>query len=300
MPSGCFAILLPTDSDYKVLGYYFADKRIEFELSSSLLLRLNLDHSKNEHNFLKLKDVSIVSYKHIFKGKIARKAYGVIIGLLLYDEEKPEKFQVSLRNAAFALEVSDFISLSSSEFEEQLQEIYVEHLETLTDTLDPLALEENIKNRVKEMLGGSAKERKLADELLKKIQNGEHKKISELHKSAEDALKVEDYDKATKLLKKAADVAEEFLEKDLFKLLKYKSKIANKIPMLNKNREKVIQDAKAAIRGEEFNKAYIYFKRAAEISKQLMEAEKEEEYNLKSKALQDYYNADQKFKKKMI
>ncbi|MBN1801385.1 MAG: hypothetical protein JW891_07760 [Candidatus Lokiarchaeota archaeon] len=298
VPSGCFAILLPTDSEHKVLGYYFADKRVKFDLSSSLLLRLNLDHSKNEHNFLKLKDISFVSYKHVFKGKLARKAHGLIIGLLLYEEEKPEKFQSSLRNAASALEVSDFLSLSQTEFEEKLQEIYIEHLETLTDSLDPVALEESIKNRVKEMLSGSNKERKLADELLKKIQNGEHKKISEFYKTAEEALKVDDYDKATKFFKKSAEVADEFLEKDLTKVLNYKSKIANKIPVLNKNRDKTLQDAIIAIKNEDFNKAYIFFKRAAEISKELMEADKEEEYNLKSKALQDFYNADQKFKKK--
>ena len=83
MPSGCFVILIPLDQDYKVLGYYFNDKRIKFEVTSDIFLRLNLDHSKNEFNFLKLKDILLLSHLHNLKGKLARKASGLIIGLLL-------------------------------------------------------------------------------------------------------------------------------------------------------------------------------------------------------------------------
>jgi hypothetical protein len=60
----------------------------------------------------------------------------------------------------------------------------------------------------------------------------------------------------------------------------------------------MIQDAKNAIKNENFRSAYIFYKKAADLSKELMQANKEEEYNLKSKALQDFYNADMKFKGK--
>ncbi|MFX1275525.1 MAG: hypothetical protein ACFFAT_10830 [Promethearchaeota archaeon] len=298
MPSGTFVILMPTDSDYKVLGYYFTDKRVEFEVTSDLFLRLNLDHSKNEYNFLKLKNLSLVSYLHNFKGRLSRKASGMILGLLLDEDEKPEKFRTSLKNAASAIEITDFISLSREDFEKKLEEIYVEHLETLIESLDPALLNESIINRAKEMLSGNKKDRQIADELLEKIQNKEHEKISEFYKQAEEALNTSDYDKAAKFFGKAAEVAEDLLEKDLAKTLKHKSKISNKIPLLTKNREKMIQDARAAIRTENFHSAYIFFKKAAELSKELMEADKEEEYNLKSQALKDYYTVDQKYGKK--
>ena len=79
MPEGCFAILLTTESDYKVLGYYFKDKRLDFEITSDMFLRLSLDHAKNEFSLLKLKNVKIESYINKFKGKSSRKAYGFII-----------------------------------------------------------------------------------------------------------------------------------------------------------------------------------------------------------------------------
>jgi len=295
MPYGTFVILMPTDSDYKVLGYYFTDKRIDFKVTNDLFLRLHLDHSKNTYNFLKLKDVSLVSYMHEFKGRLSRKASGMIIGLIIDEDEKPEKFQTSLKNAASAIEITDFISLSREQFESKLEEIYVEHLETLVESLDPNLLNESIINRAKEMLSGNKKDRQVASELLVKIENKEHEKISEFYKLAEEALDVSDYDKAAKFLKKAADVAEELLENDLAKTLRHKSKISNKIPVIRKNREKMVQDARAAIRAENFHSAYIFFKKAAELSKELMEASKEEEYNLKSQALKDYYTVDQKY-----
>ena len=298
MPAGCFVILLPSDSEYKILGYYYADKRIRFEITESFFLRLNLDHSKNEFNYLKLKDISIVSYLHEFKGKLSRKATGMILGLFLDEDEKPEKYSASLKNGAAAIELINFFALSKEEFEIKLKDVYIEHLETLVDSLDPNALKESIINRTKEMLSGSKKERAIADELVKKIQNNEHVKISDFYTIAENALKVNDYDKASKNYDKAAEVAEELLEKDLAKTLKHKSKISNKIPVLTKNRDKMIQDAKNALKSENFRSAYIFYKKAAELSKELMQADKEEEYNLKSKALQDFYNADVKFKGK--
>ena len=87
MPKGTFVILIPLDADYKVLGYFNKSKSI-FEITSDLFLRLNLDHSKNEYNLLKLKDYQIFSYIYNFKGKLTRKASGIIIGLLL--DEKPD------------------------------------------------------------------------------------------------------------------------------------------------------------------------------------------------------------------
>ena len=63
MPKGCFVILIPTDADYKILGYYFKDKKLKFEVTNDLFLRLNLDHSKNKKNFSS--SVSFQTFKNL-------------------------------------------------------------------------------------------------------------------------------------------------------------------------------------------------------------------------------------------
>lgn len=298
MPEGCFAILLTTESDYKVLGYYFKDKRLDFEITSDMFLRLSLDHAKNEFSLLKLKNVKIESYIYKFKGKLSRKAYGFIMGLLLNEDDDPEKFMLPLKNSAIALETLSLLDITAEDFQVKLIETYREFLETLTDILDANSLKESIINRTKDMLGGGKNERKIAQELLQKIEDNIHTKIAEFYKSAEDSLKYMDYERASKQFSKAADVAEELLEIDLAKSLRERVKLSVIIPDLAKKREEIVKEARNALKKEDFYNAYIYYKRASEISKELMQPNQDEEYALKSKALQDFYNADQKFKKK--
>lgn len=301
MPKGCFVILIPTDADYKVLGYYFKEKKSKFEVTNDLFLRLNLDHSKNKKNLLsllKLKNHAIVSYYHEFKGKLlSRKASGIIIGLLLNDNDKPEKFQTALKEACEAIENLNVLEISKQEFESNLEKIYLD-IEPLTDILAASALKESIINRTKEMLSGGKKERKNAQILLQKIEDNEHAKISKFYQSAEKAKKVLDHDKAEKMFRKAAELAEELFENDLARLLKEKSLLSAKIPQLTKTRDKFIQDARNALKNEDFHSAYISYRKAGELSKQLMQFDKEEEYRLKAKALDEFYQVDIRFKKK--
>jgi len=295
---GIFTILLPHDADYKVLGYYFSDKRIEFKVTSDLFLRLNLDHSKNEFSLLNLKNYTIASYLHNFKGKLARKASGIIIGLLLDEDDKPEKFQASLKKSAETINTLNILEMSQDEFESSLKEIYDEHIETMLDMLDAGTIKESIINRTKELLSGGKRERKLATDLLQKIEANLHTKIPENYKLAEKALKSEDYDKAGKFFENAAKVAEELLDIELAKTLREKAENSRKIPISSKGLEKKVQQARNYLRNEQFNVAYVAYKRASEIAKELMLSDEEEEYRLKSKALQDFYQVDQKFKKK--
>ncbi len=298
MVKGCFVILLLTESDYNVLGYYFKEKKLDFEITSDLFLRLNLDHSKNEFSLLKLKNVIIESYLYNFKGKLSRKALGIIIGILLDEDEDAEKFRVPLKNSAATLEASNLLEIEKEDFESKLKDIYSEHLETLDDLSDEDALKESIIDRTKEMLSGDKKERKAAQELLQKIEDGVPSKISEYYKGAENALKNLEYEKASKLFKKAADVAEELFEKDLAKDFNERAKLSIDIPDLTKKRDEIIKEARNAIKKEDFRAAFINYKKASDLSKKLMQPDKEEEYGLKSKALQDFYQVDQRFKKK--
>lgn len=298
MPIGSFVIMLPLDKDYKILGYYFKEGKPDFQISNDLFLRLNLDHSKDEYNLLKLKDSIIFSYLYNFKGKLRRKASGVIIGLLLNESDRPERFRASLKEGAEALEVlgPDLINLSQEEFESILKDIYLEHLEPLIDILKPDALKNSIINITKFMLSGGKKERRIAQELLKKVEQGVHEKISEYYTIANKALKTLDYERAAKNFNKAAEVAEEMYVVDIADSLKEKANYSNKIPDMSKKREKVIQDARNYLRNEDFHSAYIAYKEASDLSKKLIDFEKEEEYRLKSRALEEFYKIDEKYK----
>ncbi len=299
MPMGCFVILLPTDADYKIMGYYFKENKSDFEISNDLFLRLNLDHSKNEYNLLKLKEHQIFSYLYKFKGKLIRKASGLIIGMLLNENDEPEKFRSSLKAGAEAFEIPslNILNKSQEEFEIILKDIYLEHLEPLIDILQPEALKDSIINITKLMLSGEKKERKIAQELVEKIEGGEHKKISEYYKIAENAIKSLDYEKASKFYNKAAEMAENLYVMDIATSLREKGSFSQHIPDLSKEREKIVQEARNALRNEDFHRAYTSYRRASEISKKLIQFDKEEEYRLKSKALEDFYKVDEKYRK---
>jgi hypothetical protein len=298
MPIGSFVIILPLEKDYKVLGYYFKEGKSDFEISNDLFLRLNLDHSKDEYNLLKLKDHIVFSYLYEFKGKLRRKASGVIIGLLLNENDKPEKFRSSLKEGAEALEIlgPDLVNLSQNEFESILKDIYLEHLEPLIDILKPDALKNSIINISKFMLSGGKKERRVAQELLKKVEEGVHEKISEYYTIANKALNALDYEKAAKNFKKAADIAEEMYIVDIAESLKEKANYSNRIPDISKKREKLVQEARSYLRNEDFHSAYLAYKEASDLSKKLVDFEKEEEYRLKSRALEEFYKVDEKYK----
>ncbi|MFX0143490.1 MAG: hypothetical protein ACFE9C_05375 [Candidatus Hodarchaeota archaeon] len=299
MPTGCFVILLPTDSDYKILGYYFKEGKSSFEIKNDIFLRLNLDHSKNEYNLLKIKDLQIFSYNHKFKGKLTRNASGIIIGLILNENDRPEKFRSSLKEAAEAFEIPSLKILKKSreEFEVLLKEVYLEHVEPLIDILQPEALKVSIINITKFMLSGGKSERKIAQELLGKVENGEHNKISEYYNTAESAMISLDYEKAAKFYAKAAEIAESLYIMDIAASLREKGDFSQKIPDLSKERERVVQEARNALRNEDFHTAYTSYRKASEISKKLVQFDQEEEYRLKSKALEDFYKIDEKYRK---
>ncbi len=301
MPKGSFCILLPLDSDYKILGYYFKDKKdINFKITGDIFLRLNLDHERNDYTFLKLKDHQLFSYFHKFEDKKRTKALGLILGLILEKEEKPEKYRSPLKEAADNLTELNLFKIKNDEFNQKFIEIYQEILEPLIDILKPEILRDNIINRTKTLLSGGKKERKLAQELLEKVENEEYLKISQYYKQAKKELKSNDFEKAGKNFNKAGEIAQELLgdESEITKTLKEKGSFSQKTPELSKQREKIVQDARNALRNEDFHQAYLLYKQASEISKKLVQFEKEEEYRLKSKALNDFYQVDLKYKKK--
>ena len=83
---------------------------------------------------------------------------------------------------------------------------------------------------------------------------------------------------------------------DIATSLKEKGNFSQQTPELSKEREKIVEEARNALRNEDFHTAYISYRKASEISKKLVQFEKEEEYQLKSKALEDFYKVDQQYK----
>ena len=300
MPKGSFVIILPLDADYKVLGYYFKGTDPNFKITSDLFLRLNLDHSKDDYSLLNLKDQKIFSFLHHFSSKLSRKASSIIIGLLLNENDKPEKFRAPLKEGAEAIDFLglEVLDMSEEEFGQILRDIYLEHLEPLVDILKPESLRENILNITKIMLSGGKKERKIAQDLVKRVEVGDYEKISELYNSAEGFRKTNEYEKAAKLYGKAYQLAEELYLLDIAESLKEKASFSTMIPELLKNRDKVVQEARSALRNEDFHSAYLAYKKASDLSKKLVDFQKEEEFRLKSKALEDFYKIDLKYQKK--
>ncbi len=297
MPIGSFVILLLTDQDYKVY-YYFKDPSTKFEVTSDIFLRLNLDHEKNDFNYRKIKNDSLISYLHNLKGRISRKASGFIIGIVLSEEENPDKFQEPLKNAAMLIQGVDFLEMDKTQFEKTLKTIFEEKLESVAVKIDANDLKESIINRAKEMLSGGKKQRKLAAELLDKIEMKEHIKIADFYKLASEALAAEEFERAGKLFDRAAVYAEGLLETELANTLKEKASASTKIPISTKGLGKKIQQARDFLRREQFNAAYVAYRKASEMAKELLLPDEEEEFRLKSKALQEFYQVDQKFKKK--
>ena len=301
MPKGTFCILIPLDSDYKILGYYFKDKKdANFKITGDLFLRLNLDHERNEYTFLKLKDHQIFSHILKFEGKKKNRALGLILGLLMEEGEKPDKFRSPLKEATENLNELNLLKITEAEFTNKIREIYQEILEPLIDILKPELLRENIINRTKSLLSGGKKERKLAQELLEKVEDKEYEKITQYYKAAKKDLKSNDFEKAGKNFNKAREIALELLgdDSEITKTLKDKASFSQNTPEFSKKRDKIVQDARNALRNEDFHQAYLLYKQASEISKSLVQFENEEEYRLKAKALHDFYQVDQKFKKK--
>ena len=300
LPTGSFVVLLPLDADYKILGYYHKEGKSNFEITNDLFLRLNLDHSKDEYSLLKLKHFQIFSYLYKFKGKLTRKASGIIIGLLLNESDKPEKFRSALKEGAEAVEVLglNILKMETKEFESLLKDIYLEHLEPLVDILKPEVLKTNIIAITKFMLSGGKEERKIAQDLLKKVEEGEHLKISEIYNNADAALKALEYEKASKLFKKGAEIAQDLYLLDIAESLKEKANFSGIIPNMSKQRDKHVHDARSFLRNEDFHSAYISYKKASDLSKKLVDCNKEEEYRLKSKTLEEFYKVDEKYKEK--
>jgi len=293
---GGFCILLPLDSDYQILGQYL-EGGADFEITSNIFLRLKLGLDRDEFNFLRTKTYDIFSYFYEFTGKKKLKASGLILGLYLEDEDDPDKFRSSLKDAAKILEQIDLINMEQKQFEKELKNTIQDIVEPISDILNPETMKKKIIDRTKGLLSGGKAERNLAQKLLEKIEDKEHVKISQYCESAEKEIKKKNFKKAGKYFQKATDLSEELFGKDsrVTKDLQERVAFSEDIPEIIKERDETASKAREALKNEQFREAYLLYHKASKLSKDLIQFDKEEEYRMKSKALSEFAKVDKKF-----
>ncbi|TXT65174.1 MAG: hypothetical protein BAJALOKI1v1_460009 [Promethearchaeota archaeon] len=297
MLKGCFSILLPLHSDYEILGQYFSGAG-KFEITSNIFLRLKLQHDKNEFNLLKTNKYDLFSYYHKFTTKKKLKASGIILGLYLENEEDPEKFRASLKDAAKSLEKQDLFNLDQKQFNRKLKKTIEQIVEPLSDVINPDIMKKKIINRTKALLSGGKEERNLAQELLERLEDEEHVKISNYCDLAEREMEEKNYKKAAKYFQKATDLSAQLCGKDsrITKDLQDRVEFSEKIPDIINERDEAASEAREALKNEQFHEAYLLYHKASKLSKELVQFDKEEEYRLKAKALNEFAKVDQMFK----
>jgi tetratricopeptide (TPR) repeat protein len=133
---------------------------------------------------------------------------------------------------------------------------------------------------------------------LDKIEDNEHKKIAEYCKKGEKGLENQDYKKAIKNFEKALDLSEELIGKKskMYQELLERVEFAEKVPSITEERDEIAEDARDALKSGKFHQAYLLYLKASKLSKELIQFNKEEEYRLKAKALNDFAKVEQKFK----
>ena len=239
MPQGCFLIAMQKNSEFEILGYFFKDQKHKTLISDDLLLRIRMNHSLKEINKIILENQIILSYSYEFHQKSQKYLQGIIIGLFLNMDEDVKSYISSLQTSAKILEDLDYSDIKSINIEEKIKEIYINYIEKLKDIVDSDNLKKIIIERTKTLLSGNIEDRKLAQELLGKIENGIHIEMNKIAKSAEEAIKNGEYEKAAKKYDIASKMAVDIYEDKLAKTLKEKAINTRHIPNIIKEREEV-------------------------------------------------------------
>ena len=292
MPKGCFLITIDENSESNILGYFFKNKKHQMKISDDLLLRISM----KEINKITLDNQVILSFFYKFHPKFQKNLQGIIIGLFLNLDEDPKSYVSSLQTSAKLLEDLDYSDIKSLNIEEKIEDIYINYIEKLKDIVDSDNLKKLIIERTKTLLSGNIEDRKLAQELLGKIEDGIHIEMQKISKSAEEAIKNGEYEKAAKKYDAASKMAVEIYEDKLAKTLKEKGINTRQLPNIIKEREEVTEKARNSLKNDDFHTAYLLYRKAADLSEKLMDFEKSEEYLLKSRVLSEFHKIDKKYK----
>lgn len=288
MPIGCFAIEIDPDSKPIIRGSHFEDDADKIAIDDSLILKLRMGHSDKRLFTMLTSDFTTVSYISDYKKN--KNIHKLILVVILKSSDKAENFrnQVQASSEYLVEKILD----EDVDWDKELVHIYDEYFETPTVLLNQSELEARLKDRVKKLnKQGKFDEAKEMLDLMKKVP----KKLFDANQNAQQAIDRDDIDKAERELKKAIKYAKELGEKEQAKILGDKLKVVKQRPKLLEKRDKVIKKAKDNLRKDRWNRAYKYFKEAADISKKLFDTRSTEEYTLKADALAKFAEIHKRF-----
>ncbi len=286
MPLGCFLVNLDPAKGPKYAARFF-EGGVSYKLTDELLLRLQMVHSSKQQSTLTLEDSVLLTRSY------EDRLNHFIVVIVLTPLDKPESFLNGLKDSIQVL-VSKKPG-AKDQLDKLLEDIYFEYYRTPQVTLDSKKLEENIKEKAKKLLqSGKTKE---AEDLLEKATKLKiPKKLYDTATKAENEIKKGDHEKAARFYLEAADFASELGEAALSEFLRDKAKNSQRLPQFIEQRNQAVTDARKALREEKFELAAQLFRKAADLSNELLDAQKVEEYTLKAKALQEYASVEKKFR----
>lgn len=288
MTLGAFFLVVDQNAKIRKKIVYNAPNTPYIYLNDNELLKIRMGHSDKQFVLTILPNYQFYSYKKEVREK--RITIQLITGVIIGKEE-----DTAIHREALKMCMEQFVDKYSEDedvLKPLMQEAFSKYFDQPELILDKQEVEARLSNRIKELnrQGKFDEAAKLLDKI-KKIP----KKLYRAHDLAENALKRKDFEKAQKEYENAKNYAKELNEDELVKM--YSSKIAfvKRIPALLKKREELVEKAMKGLRTDNFKKAQINFMKAAEVSEELMDARRAEEYALKARALAEYVNVDRQF-----
>ncbi|MHA1511476.1 MAG: hypothetical protein ACTSRX_07130 [Promethearchaeota archaeon] len=290
MAYGSFFLILNQSAKIEKKALFFEEGSPIKTLEENVLLRIRMGHS--DKNFVLNYFPEFQVYSH--KSELREKGKNfVFIGGIILDKEENSVFHKDALKS-FVMKMVESRNKTEEELTNSLIESHPIHFKRPNIILDEKEVEKRLSERVKSLnVDGKFDE---ANEFLAKMKKIP-KKLYKTHETAERALRNGDYEKAKKEFRNAKKFASVLGEKDLVSMYKGKIQLANKTPDLLKKREKLVEQAVNSLKKGSFEKAQRAFKKAGDISEELMDSKRAEEYSLKAKALAEYTLVDKKYSK---
>lgn len=291
MPFGSFLILINANAEIERQAVYIEEGATELNLGKNELLKIRMAHSDKSVALTILPDAQIYSYKKEYKDK--KVIFQLIGGLFLNKDENSGQFKDKVQS--FVESMFDKKNLPNEELKALIGENYKKYFQQQQFVVQRDKIEKELTER--SMVLNTKGKFDDAKEILAKIQKGLPAKMVSAYEAGEKFIKNQEYERAEKEYESAMRLASDLGMKDHEKYFNQKKNLSRKIPSLLKKREECLEKAMNGLRTDHFDDASKYFKQAAEISGELMETRRMEEYNAKAKILAEYMMIDKKYAK---
>ena len=290
MSLGAFFLLVNQNSKIGKKVVYNAPNSPYIFLDDNELLKIRMGHSDKKFVLTILPEYQFYSIKKDVRVK--RDTIQLILGVILGKDDEAAIHREPLK--MFMEQMMDLYEQEEEAIQPVLKEAFSKYFDQPELILDRQDVKARLSARIKDMnKEGNFDEATLL--LNKIVKKKVPSKLYKAHENAEAALKRKDFEKATREFENAKKYAAELEEHELVKMYSSKMAYIKRIPALLKKRESLLNQAMDGLRTDHFGKAQKFFKEAAEVSEELMDAQKSEEYALKARALAEYVNVDRQF-----